>query len=67
MNAAPVGVSSAWSTIKADAMQQAASVAVAKQRAQAEEAALDMVRNGDESRRPPPPPPGQGERVDRRA
>lgn len=66
MNAPPVGISSAWSTIRADAAQQALAVAVARQRAEADEAVLDMVRSAPEPERAPPPPEGQGERVDRR-
>lgn len=59
MNAAPVGISSAWSTIRTDAAQQAATAAVAEQQAKAGEARPAPERS-------PPPPPGQGEHVDRR-
>jgi hypothetical protein len=65
MDASPVGVESAWSTLRMSAVQQAASIAVMKQQAKAQVAVLDMVQEAGE-RRAPPAPSGQGERVDRR-
>jgi hypothetical protein len=65
MNALSVGVARAWSTIRADAVQQALEIAVLKQQAKAGEAVVKMVDRaaGDGS---PPPPDGQGREVDRR-
>jgi hypothetical protein len=64
MDASPVGVSSAWSTIRTDAVHQALTVAAIKQQAKAQDAVLDMVRPAGEPSPSPRPPQGQGERVD---
>ena len=65
MNAPPVGIASAWSTIRADAVQQALEIAVLRQQAKADKTVLDMIETAAEAG-PPPAPEGQGRQVDLR-
>jgi hypothetical protein len=63
MNTSPVGIANAWSSIRADAAQQALALAVVKQQAQAQEAVVAMIDRASETA-PPPAPEGQGRKVD---
>lgn len=66
MNVTPVGIASAWSSIKPDPAQAAVDVAVARDRSKPKDAVPDMAPSAPEPPRSPPPREGQGERVDRR-
>jgi hypothetical protein len=63
MTTSPLGIASAWSTLRADAVQQALEIAVIKQQAKAQEAVVAMIDRATESA-PPPAPEGQGRAVD---
>jgi hypothetical protein len=63
MDASPVGIASAWSTLRAGAVQQALAVAVIKEQAKAQEAVLDMVRPAPEPA-PERPSADEGRHVD---
>jgi hypothetical protein len=66
MNTPPVGIASAWSTLRMDAVQQALETAVLKQQAKADEAVIAMVDRATAGAAPAPPE-GQGRMVDIRA
>jgi hypothetical protein len=63
MTTFPVGIAGAWSTLRADAVQQALATAVIKQQAKAQEAVVAMVDRATQAP-PPPAPEGQGRALD---